>query len=149
MFINTVKKYSPQSINDFVFPNDDAKDIVDAYMHGHEEKPLILHGTNGTGKSLLQRLIPNAIEQREASVQVVKCSDLKSADDIHDLYGRNKNFNQNFTINESALQNRCNPHESTILYRLAVHQIPHQSLLEVLISEGFAHDDARLFPLSA
>lgn len=100
MFINTVKKYSPQSINDFVFPNDDAKDIVDAYVHGHEEKPLILHGTNGTGKSLLQRLIPNAIEQREASVQVVKCADLKSPDDIHDLYGRNKNFNQNFTIND-------------------------------------------------
>lgn len=53
---------------------------------------------NGTGKSLLQRLIPNAIEQREASVEVVKCADLKSASDIHDLYGRNKNFNRNFTI---------------------------------------------------
>jgi DNA polymerase III delta prime subunit len=51
-------------------------------------------------KVLLQRLIPNAIEQkREASVQVVKCADLKSADDIHDLYGSNKHFNRNFTIN--------------------------------------------------
>jgi DNA polymerase III delta prime subunit len=98
MFINTAKKYSPQSLIDFIFPNAQAKDTVDAYVLGGEERPLILHGTNGTGKSLLQRLIPNAIEQREASLQVVKCADLKSADDIHDLYGRNKHFNRTFTI---------------------------------------------------
>lgn len=99
MFINTEKKYSPQSLNDFVFPNDEARDIVDAYVLGGEERPLILHGMNGSGKSLLQRLIPNAIDKREASLQVVKCADLKSASDIHDLYGRNKHFNRNFTIN--------------------------------------------------
>ncbi len=98
MFINTAKKYSPQSLSDFIFPNAQAKEIAEAYVSGEIEQPLILHGTNGTGKSLLQRLIPNAIEQREASLQVVKCADLKSADDIHDLYGRNKNFNRTFTV---------------------------------------------------
>lgn len=98
MFINTAKKYSPQSLSDFIYPNGEAKDIVDAYVLGGEERPLILHGTNGTGKSLLQRLIPNAIEQREASLKVVKCADLKSAADIHDLYGRNKHFNRTFTV---------------------------------------------------
>lgn len=98
MFINTAKKYSPQSLSDFIYPNSESKEIVDAYVLGGEERPLILHGTNGTGKSLLQRLIPNAIEQREASLQVVKCADLKSADDIHDLYGRNKHFNRTFTV---------------------------------------------------
>lgn len=98
MFINTAKKYSPQYLDDFIFPNEEARDIVDAYVLGHEEQPLILHGQSGSGKSLLQRLIPNAIEQREASVQVVKCADLTSARDIHDLYGRNKQFNRNFTI---------------------------------------------------
>jgi DNA polymerase III delta prime subunit len=98
MFINTAKKYSPQSLSDFIYPNSEAKDIVDAYVLGGEERPLILHGTNGTGKSLLQRLIPNAIEQREAGLQVVKCADLKSAADIHDLYGRNKHYNRTFTV---------------------------------------------------
>lgn len=98
MFINTAKKYSPQSLSEFIFPNSDAKDIVDAYVSGVTEQPLILHGSNGTGKSLLQRLIPNAIEQRQASLKVVKCADLKSAADIHDLYGRNKEFNRTFTI---------------------------------------------------
>lgn len=98
MFINTAKKYSPQSLEDFIFPNADAKDIVNAYVLGGEERPLILHGTNGTGKSLLQRLIPNAIEQREASLQVINCADLKTADDIHDLYGRNKMFDHLFRV---------------------------------------------------
>jgi len=99
MYINTAKKYSPQSLSDFIFPNNEAKDITKAYVSGMIERPLILHGSNGTGKSLLQRLIPKAIEQKEASLQVVKCADLKTADDIHDLYGRNKELKRNFTIN--------------------------------------------------
>jgi DNA polymerase III delta prime subunit len=99
MFINTAKKYSPQSLSDFIFPNSEAKDITEAYVSGVMERPLILHGSNGTGKSLLQRLIPNAIEQKQASLQVVKCADLKTAADIHDLYGRNKELNRNFTVN--------------------------------------------------
>jgi replication-associated recombination protein RarA len=99
MFINTARKYSPQSLSDFIYPNVASKDIVDSYVLGGEDQPLILHGTNGTGKSLLQRLIPNAIEQQQASLQVVKCADLKSAGDIHNLYGRNKHFNRMFTVN--------------------------------------------------
>jgi len=100
MFIDTAKKYSPQSLNEFIFPTAHAKKVVEAHASGHVENPLILHGPNGTGKSLLQRLIPNAIEKREASLQIVKCADLKTANDIHDLYGRNKHFNRTFTIDD-------------------------------------------------
>ena len=99
MLINTTKKYTPTNLSDFVFPNLASQDIATAYASGIYEQPLILHGKSGTGKSLLQTLIPNAIEGFEASVQRVKCADLKSADDIHDLYGRNKTFNRQFTIN--------------------------------------------------
>ena len=98
MFVNTQKKYTPQSLDEFVFSNEEAKELVTAYASGHLERPLILHGVSGGGKSLLQTLIPNAIEGRKASVQVVKCADLKTADDIHDLYGRNKMFNHLFTV---------------------------------------------------
>ncbi len=100
MYINTAKKYAPKSISDFIYQSSDADEVINAYASGVIERPLIFHGSNGTGKSLLQRLIPNAIEKREASLHVVKCADLKSADDIHDLYGRNKRFNRTFTINE-------------------------------------------------
>jgi DNA polymerase III delta prime subunit len=95
--VNTQKKYTPKSLDEFVFSNEETKELATAYASGEIERPLILHGVSGGGKSLLQTLIPNAIEGRVASVQVVKCADLKTADDIHNLYGRNKQFNHLFT----------------------------------------------------
>ena len=100
MIISTIKNYSPKSIQEIVYPNNEVKEMVLAYASGELEAPLLLHGTSGTGKSLIQRLLPNAIEKKEAHLQKVKCSDLKNAADIHDLYGRNKMFNKNFTVND-------------------------------------------------
>jgi DNA polymerase-3 subunit gamma/tau len=94
MFVDTNEKYTPKSLEDFVFSNEGTRELATAYASGHLKKPLILHGVSGGGKSLLQRLIPNAIEGCEASVRKVKCASLKNADDIHDLYGRNKQFNR-------------------------------------------------------
>jgi DNA polymerase III delta prime subunit len=97
MFINTRIKYTPQSLDEFVFPNEETRELATAYASGQLDKPLILHGVSGGGKSLLQKLIPNAIEGREASIKKVRCADLKTASDVHDLYGRNKQFNRTFT----------------------------------------------------
>lgn len=96
MFVDTHEKYTPQSLDDFVFSNEETRELATAYASGHLKKPLILHGVSGGGKSLLQKLIPNAIEGREASIKKVRCADLKTASDIHDLYGRNKHFNRTF-----------------------------------------------------
>jgi len=98
-FVNTQNKYTPQSLDEFIFSNEETREIATTYSSGQLERPLILHGVSGGGKSLLQTLIPNAIEGRQASVRKVKCADLKTADDIHDLYGRNKQFNRTFTVN--------------------------------------------------
>ena len=99
MIINTAKKYSPNSLNEFIYPNNEVRDLVTAYASGEIERPLILYGSSGSGKSLLQRLIPQAIESKETQVNKVICSDLKLPRDIHDLYGRNKHFNNVFTVN--------------------------------------------------
>ena len=100
MIISTIKNYSPQTIHEIVYPNNEVKEMVFAYASGELEAPLLLHGTSGTGKSLIQRLLPNAIEKKEAQFHKVRSSDLKNASDIHDLYGRNKMFNKNFTTND-------------------------------------------------
>ena len=100
MIISTIKNYSPKSIHEIIYPNSEVKEMVLAYASGKLEAPLLLHGTSGTGKSLIQRLLPNAIEKKELNLEKVKCSDLKNAADIHDLYGRNKMFNKNYTIND-------------------------------------------------
>jgi replication-associated recombination protein RarA len=98
MIVNTEKKYSPKSLDEFIFPNEEARELVTAFSSGEMERPLILYGSSGSGKSLLQRLIPQAIERKETQVNKVICSDLKLPRDIHDLYGRNKHFNRNFTF---------------------------------------------------
>ena len=100
MIISTIKNYSPQSIHEIVYPNNEVKEMVFAYASGELETPLLLYGTSGTGKSLIQRLLPNAIEKKELQIEKIKCSDLKNASDIHDLYGRNKMFNKNFSVND-------------------------------------------------
>ena len=100
MIVNREKKYSPKSLNEFIYPNNEVRDLVTAYASGDIERPLILYGSSGSGKSLLQRLIPQAIERKETQVNKVICSDLKLPRDIHDLYGRNKHFNKVFTVND-------------------------------------------------
>ena len=99
MIVNTAKKYSPTSLAEFLFPNQEVFELVNAYASGDMERPLILFGSSGSGKSLLQRLIPQAIERKETQVNKVICSDLKLPREIHDLYGRNKHFNNVFTVN--------------------------------------------------
>jgi hypothetical protein len=99
MIVNTAKKYSPKALAEFLFPNQEVRELVTAYSSGDMERPLILYGSSGSGKSLLQRLIPQAIESKETQVNKVICSDLKLPRDIHDLYGRNKKFNNVFTVN--------------------------------------------------
>ena len=98
MFVNTRNKYTPQSLDEFVFSNEEVKELATAYASGQLDRPLILHGVSGGGKSLLQSLIPNAIEGRHANVCKIRCADLQTAGDIHDLYGRNKHFNRTFTV---------------------------------------------------
>ena len=65
-FVNTQNKYTPQSLDEFIFSNEETRELATAYASGYLKKPLILHGVSGGGKSLLQTLIPNAIEGRNA-----------------------------------------------------------------------------------
>lgn len=96
MIINTEKKYSPKHLDDFIFPDRHSKELIMAYATGGIEKPLLLYGGSGTGKSTLQKLLPDAIEGRKAHVRRLRCSDMKKSDDIHKFYGRTKFFDKNF-----------------------------------------------------
>jgi len=83
-----------------VFPNSESKELVEAYASGEINKSLILHGTSGCGKSLLQELIPNTIEKTTARVQKIRCADIKNASDVHSHYNKNKHFSHLFKDNE-------------------------------------------------
>ena len=99
-FIDTEGKYSPAFIGDIIFPNAHVQSVVTAYASGEVRRPLILCGRNGTGKSLIAKLLPKAIEGME-DVQVthVKAHKLNSDSEVDELFSRNKMFDSLFTVN--------------------------------------------------
>ena len=97
--VDTERKYRPTSLNEFVFPNAQVEEIVQAYGTGDITRPLILSGQNGTGKSLLSDLIPTAIEGFKPQVNRVRSCDLNSSNEIYSQFTRNKQFDNLYTSN--------------------------------------------------
>ena len=99
-FLNSELKYSPKSIGDIIFPNDYVRKVVTAYSSGDVTRPLILCGKNGTGKTLLSKLIPKAIEQMDqVVVSFIKAYELNSDNEVDELFSRGKIFDSLFTVN--------------------------------------------------
>jgi DNA polymerase III delta prime subunit len=97
--VDTEKKYRPRSLADFVFPNKHVEEVAKAYGTGEITRPLILSGTNGTGKSLLSELIPQQIEGFEPQINRVRSCDLNSSKEIYSQFTRNKQFDKFFKPN--------------------------------------------------
>lgn len=103
MYIETEKKYCPKSLNDFVYPNKSVQSVVEAYASGQITRPLILCGAHGTGKTLLSKLIPNAIEGKDPFLDCIDSGDLNSKETVNRLFGNRKSFNACFTIKGQKL----------------------------------------------
>lgn len=62
------KDYTPQSVGDIVFANDEVERLILDIVFGRQPFPasgkngILLYGINGTGKSALAKLLPDAIE---------------------------------------------------------------------------------------
>jgi replication-associated recombination protein RarA len=100
MIINSERKYSPKNLNDFIFPDQESKELIMAYASGEIDKPLLLWGGSGTGKSTLQKLLPDAIEGCSARVNKILCSDLITPNDVRKSYKLiEKSFDKSFRMN--------------------------------------------------
>lgn len=97
--VDTERKYRPRSLQEFVFPNKQVEEVAKAYGTGEVTRPLILSGSNGTGKSLLTELIPQQIEGFEPLINRVRSCDLNSSKEIYSQFTREKQFDKLFTPN--------------------------------------------------
>ncbi len=100
MYTNTKLKYRPKNLSEFIFANDELENIVNSYVYGKQTMPLILHGTFGTGKSLLAELIPKAIDGDDVQVNKIRSIDLNSSKEVYGHFERNKQFDHLFKVND-------------------------------------------------
>lgn len=102
--MNTQYKYRPQRIDDFVFANDRLEQQIKRYTSGRSLRPLVLHGTNGTGKSTLADLIPKSLDGSQVKITRIKAEDLNSNAEVRKFFSRNKQFDKFFAPDG---QSRC------------------------------------------
>lgn len=94
--MNTEIKYRPKSIDEFVFADDKVKQKVERYVRGGALRPVILHGTHGTGKSLLSNLIPKAIDGVDVQINKINAEDLNSSKEVRGQFVRSSHFDSLF-----------------------------------------------------
>jgi replication-associated recombination protein RarA len=91
-------KYAPKSLNEVVYPNAATENRIAGYASGGLDGHIILWGPNGTGKTTVAQLLPNAIASGQALIEskildnLLKMNDLKgylkqSAHNSQVLYG--------------------------------------------------------------
>ncbi len=94
--MNTEIKYTPKSIGEFIFANEKLKHKVERYARGDSMRPLVLHGKHGTGKSLLSKLIPKAIDGDDVQVSKINAEDLNSTKEVRTQFVRSSHFDSLF-----------------------------------------------------
>ena len=87
-----VIKYDPKFLADYVIPSTQVKKVINRYVQGSDLRPLILHGTNGVGKSCLARLLPSAMEGRTATFETVAGYEMGELHEVKTLFAGSPMF---------------------------------------------------------
>lgn len=110
-------KYAPQTLADVLIPQAHIRHRIDAYAKGLLEGHIILWGTNGTGKSTVARLMPQAIGGEEVAVENKDYDELLNRKDLKDYLRQscasNKLFDQSkfFLVFEEFDNAKVNLHK--------------------------------------
>ena len=80
--MNVKHKYAPQSLADVIYPSAAVQQRINAYASKALEGNVLLWGPNGTGKSTVARLLPQAIDGVNATIENKDISDLMKMADL-------------------------------------------------------------------
>jgi replication factor C small subunit len=69
-----VEKYRPQTVDDYVFKNDNQRKIVKGWIADGGIPHLLFHGSAGTGKTTLAKVLINELGVEEADVMYINAS---------------------------------------------------------------------------
>jgi len=96
--MNFEYKYAPQTLSDVIISDLEVRYQLDSYIHGENIKPLILHGSYGTGKTTIAKLLPSEMEGKPVVIELLRATEFNSISDVNDLFGCTNNFYKLFTI---------------------------------------------------
>lgn len=69
-----VEKYRPRTVNDYVFKDETQKKIVKGWIADQGIPHLLFHGSAGTGKTTLAKVLINELDVEEADVMYINAS---------------------------------------------------------------------------
>ncbi len=69
-----VEKYRPQTVADYVFKNENQKKIVNGWIADGGIPHLLFHGSAGTGKTTLAKVLINELEVQDADFMYINAS---------------------------------------------------------------------------
>jgi DNA polymerase III delta prime subunit len=94
--MNSNIKYRPSTMDEFVFATPKLETQIRRYAEGKSMLPLVLHGSYGTGKSLLAELIPKAIDGEDVVISRVHAEELNNAAEVRKKFFREPLFDSLF-----------------------------------------------------
>lgn len=97
--MNSIYKYRPKTIDEFVFATPKLETQIKRYIKGRSMLPLVLHGEYGTGKSLLADLIPKALDGEDVKVNYINAEELNNANDVRKNFFRSAQYDKLFSTN--------------------------------------------------
>jgi len=75
-------KYAPKNLAEVIYPSVAVERRIKGYASGHLEGHILLHGTNGSGKSTVAKLLVDGIGGVNASVEYGVFEDLLEKNDL-------------------------------------------------------------------
>lgn len=98
--MNTQQKYRPENISQIAWASDELKKEIMRYVEGRNTQPLVLHGSSGTGKSMIANMIPRSIEGDSVQIRYIQPDELNSSNAVKKFFSRDKYFDDCFTYGD-------------------------------------------------
>lgn len=95
-----VEKYRPKIIDDFIFQNDNHKEIFLSMIKNKSIPNLLLSGSPGTGKTTLARILISSLNLDESDLLMINSSDENNVDTVRDKI---KNFVTTYGFNSQKI----------------------------------------------
>jgi replication-associated recombination protein RarA len=93
------QKYAPTKLADVIIASQTVQSKLADYIAGNRLQPIILHGQYGTGKSSICRLLPSAMEGKDAVATELKTTEFSSVHDVAKVFDAPPLFYKLFSTN--------------------------------------------------